>query len=255
MCILFLSINQHHDYPLIICANRDEFHQRPTKGAHFWEKYPYILAGKDLQAGGSWLGINKTGYFAAVTNIRTGDKPETGKKSRGELITCALMANSVIDIGWLQQNSHQYNPFNLIYGSLNNLVCFNSISNEQTHLQDGFHAISNGNMDDKWPKMTTGVKHLESLVQSKESFDRIKLLAMLQDQKPAEENQLPSTGVPLIWERLLSSIFICNENYGTRSSTIILQKQDKTIDFSELEYDQQGRVTNQNNYLFPIKEK
>jgi len=92
------------------------------------------------------------------------------------------------------------------------------------------------------------------MVQSKESFDRIKLLTMLQDQKPAEDNQLPSTGVPLIWERLLSSIFICNENYGTRSSTIILQKKDKTIDFSELEYDQQGRVMNQNNYLFPIKE-
>jgi len=254
MCILFLAINKHHKYPLIICANRDEFHQRPTKDAHFWDQYPDMLAGKDLQAGGSWLGINKTGKFAAITNIRTGDKPGIGNKSRGELVTCALKTNSVINKDWLQQNSHQYNPFNLIYGSVNNLVCFNSISNEQTHLQDGFHAISNGNMDDMWPKMMSGVKQLESMVQSKESFDRIKLLTMLQDQKPAEDNQLPSTGVPLIWERLLSSIFICNENYGTRSSTIILQKQDKTIDFSELEYDQQGRVMNQNNYLFPIKE-
>jgi len=161
MCILFLSIKQHPDYPLIICANRDEFHQRPTERAHFWQQYPHTLAGKDLQAGGSWLGINKAGYFAAITNIRTGNSPEVGKKSRGELVTWALKPNSIINEAWLQQYSQQYNPFNLIYGSLNNLACFNSILNEQTLLTEGIHAISNGSINDVWPKMTHGVGLLD----------------------------------------------------------------------------------------------
>ncbi len=249
MCILFLSINQHPDYPLIICANRDEFHQRPTKGAHFWQQYPDILAGKDLQAGGTWLGINKAGYFAAITNIRTGNRPDAGKKSRGELVTLALKTNSIINKAWLQHYSYQYNPFNLIYGTLNNLSCFNSNSNNQTPLTDGFHAISNGTMDDRWPKMVNGVKQLESLVQSKEPCDRSKFLSILQNKRTADERALPNTGVPLSWERLLSSIFICSEDYGTRSSTIILQQSDKAIDFYETEYNQGGRVVSENSFL------
>ncbi len=249
MCILFLSINQHPDYPLIICANRDEFHQRPTKSAHFWQEYPELLAGKDLQAGGTWLGINKAGYFAAITNIRAGNRPDTSKKSRGELVTLALMTNSIINKAWLQQHSYQYNPFNLIYGSLNNLSCFNSNSNKQTPITDGFHAISNGTMDDRWPKMVNGVKQLESVVQSIEPLDRSKLLSILQDNRSADDRELPKTGIPLSWERLLSSIFICSEDYGTRSSTIILQQSDKSIDFYETEYNQGGRVVSENSFL------
>lgn len=252
MCILFLAINQHSDYPLIICANRDEFHHRPTKAAHFWTEYPDMLAGKDLQAGGSWLGINKAGKFAAITNLRTGRPLAENKKSRGELVTLTLAENSIITKDWLEHNCHQYNPFNLIYGRLQDLSCFNSGSGQQSVLKDGFHAISNGSMDDVWPKMAKGERQLESVVKSNKSIDAEVLLTLLMDQEKVESQDLPKTGLTTDWEHLLSSIFICSERYGTRSSSLILQKAESGIEFVEAEYDIQGNRVNQTLFSFSL---
>jgi len=252
MCILFLAINQDSDYPLIICANRDEFHQRPTQAAHFWPDNSNLLAGKDLEAGGSWLGVNKAGYFAAITNLRTGQPPSENKKSRGDLVMLALQSDSLINKQWLEQYSHQYNPFNLIYGSLHKLFCFNSASGQQTTLSDGFHAISNASMDDVWPKMTKGERGLESLVKSNQKIDKDKLLLLLQDQTKVELGHLPNTGIPVEWEQLLSSIFICSEKYGTRSSSLVLQKEDSSIEFLEVQYDVQGKQVNLSSFTFPL---
>ncbi len=164
MCILFLAINAHPHYPLIVCANRDEFHHRPTQAAHWWPataKSPTLLAGKDLQAGGTWLGMSQTGQFAALTNIRT-TSPESTMRSRGELVTMAL--NQQISLNWLKTHQHQYNPFNLVYQQQNQLYCFNSVTGENLHLHGGFFAVSNGSINDKWPKMSLGEKRLEQVV-------------------------------------------------------------------------------------------
>ena len=114
MCILFIAINQHKDYPLIIAANRDEFHQRPTKSAYFWSERPEILAGQDLQANGTWLGLNSQGDFSALTNIRSALTLNNEAKSRGELVQLALQQPELINQPWLLQHSLNYNPFNLV---------------------------------------------------------------------------------------------------------------------------------------------
>ena len=253
MCILFLAINQHPDHPLIICANRDEFYKRPTLGAHFWPNKPHLLAGKDLQAGGSWLGVNTHQQFAAITNIRTGSKQSPAKKSRGELVTLALEPNSFIDINWLKQHSDEYNPFNLIYGSLNQLNCYNSLLKQQTSLTSGFHAISNGSLDDIWPKMAKGESRLEKIVSSTQTINSDELFAILKDSTQADDSQLPNTGVPLEWERKLSSIFINSPEYGTRSSCIILQNKHDVIEFIEQTYDTNGNDGEQDSFTLRTK--
>lgn len=248
MCILFLAINQHPDHPLLICANRDEFYARPTLPAHFWADKPQLLAGRDLEAGGSWLGINTQGHFAAITNIRTSIQQDNNtasehtepKKSRGELVTLALESNSPIDINWLKQNSDQYNPFNLTYGPLNQLSCYNSLQKHQTNLTDGFHAISNGALDDVWPKMAKGQQHLEKLVLANGAINSDQLFAILKDNSQAQDTELPKTGIPIEWERKLSSIFINTTEYGTRSSCLLLLDKNDRLDFIELGYDEKG---------------
>lgn len=245
MCILFLAINQHSKYPLVICANRDEFYQRPTSTAHFWPDNPAMLAGKDLQAGGSWLGVNQQGYFAAITNIRISGRPSSGKRSRGELVTMALQSDSKITVKWLKQYGEQYNPFNLVYGPLDSLVCYNSLTKKQVALADGFHAVSNGELDDIWPKMAKGEKQLEAIVNLDQPIEPEQLFSILKDQQKAELNLLPNTGVPLEWERLLSSIFINSKDYGTRSSCLILQQDNHAIEFIERQYNEKGEVDGQ----------
>ena len=258
MCILFLAINQHPDYPMIICANRDEFHQRPTKEAHYWEDKEGILAGRDLQAGGSWLGINRKGQFAAITNIRTGEKVLENKKSRGELVTFVLEDNTsgeqhqTISEPWLKEHGDSYNPFNLIYGDLVQLYCYNSVTAEHIKLTTGFHSISNGAMDEIWPKMAKGEQQLEQLVKSAAGINETALLSILNNQTRPEESELPDTGIPAEWEQLLSSIFICSEKYGTRSSSLVLFGVDSSINFTEVEYDIEGNHLSLNRFNFSL---
>lgn len=244
MCILFLAIEQHPDYPLIICANRDEFYQRPTRTAHQW--HSGVIAGQDVQAGGTWLGVNPNKKFAALTNFRTGRVDDKPKISRGELVLKALQADSPINANWLKENSYRYAEFNLIYGSMGNLACYNSHLKMQQPLSTGFHAISNGKMDDVWPKMAKGKQALENEIKSSkiENSPQINvdsLFKLLTDQTQAKDEQLPQTGVPYEWEKRLSSIFIQSENYGTRASSIVLYKKDGTIQLFEKSYNNNGQ--------------
>ena len=284
MCILFLAVNQHPQYPLIVCANRDEFRQRPTQGAHYWESCPTILAGKDLQAGGTWLGVTHTGQFAAVTNIRQPGSVAEHKSSRGELVTRALLpfseeVNTSSDLSckstkqsldktvrsernqygvndeWLKNNSDNYGPFNLVYGNSDQLFCYNSIAKEQQQLSVGFHAISNGALDDIWPKMRKGVSQLKELVLSENSPTEIielRLISLLQDQNQADDHELPDTGIPKNWEKRLSSIFIKGIEYGTRSSSIITVSKLGELTFNEWEYDQNSETLATSSFRFQI---
>lgn len=248
MCILFLAINQHIDYPLIICANRDEFYNRPTRDAQFWSDKPHLLAGKDLHAGGSWLGVNTQGAFAAITNIRTNIQNTSFKKSRGELVTMALQPDSIINFDWLKEHSDEYSPFNLTYGSLEQLNCYNSLQKTQARITDGFHAISNGSLDDIWPKMAKGELQLEKLVSLNHTIEREKLFSILKDQTQADDTELPDTGIPREWEKKLSSIFINSTDYGTRSSCLLLQNINGEIEFVERTYDENGAPNTESEF-------
>lgn len=248
MCILFIAIDQHKDYPLVIAANRDEFHPRPTKSAYFWHEQPSILAGQDLQANGTWLGLNQHGDFSALTNIRGVKALNPEARSRGELVKLALQSSEHTNHDWLVANAEHYNPFNLIFTERGNLYCFNSESLQRNELSSGFHAICNGAMDDVWPKMAKGEQLLEQLISEQQPLNPEHLFAIMKDSTQAPDNLLPDTGVGLDWERKLSSIFIKSSDYGTRSTSIILKHVSGSVDFYEQSYTAQAEIFNKKQF-------
>jgi len=255
MCILFFAIKQHPKYPMIICANRDEFHQRATEAMHWWAKKPEndknaTLAGKDLQAGGTWLGLNKQGRFSALTNFRQPQLFDKTKSSRGNLVLQALAKTDDEMSAQLQHSSQKYNGFNLVFGELDNLLCFNSVSQKQHPLTAGVHSLCNGALDDIWPKMAQGQTQLLNAINDRE-LNIEKLFELMACKAKAPVSSLPKTGIPLDFEQLLSSIFIVSPEYGTRTTNLIIQDNAGNITVYDRSYNQQGTCTN--NQLFNIK--
>ncbi|WP_345859400.1 NRDE family protein [Shewanella algae] len=252
MCILFLALDQHPDYPLILCANRDEFHHRPTAPAHFWPPQQQLLAGKDLQAGGTWLGCNRLGTVAGLTNIRQPITQPDGMRSRGELVLKALDSQTPIEPQWLSEHSDNYNPFNLVFGQGKHFWCYHSPDKSLRRLNRGFHAISNGALDDIWPKMARGEQALERLISQSAKPDIDKLLAIMRDETPAPDTSLPTTGVSLEWERRLSSIYIRHPEYGTRATSLIFLSREGQLNFYEARYDGKGRQLGLEQFSFAL---
>lgn len=246
MCILFIAVEQHPDYPIIICANRDEFHQRPTQNMHWWPD-KNLLAGKDLQAGGTWLGLNNEGYFSALTNFRRPASFDDKKRSRGDLVVQALKNDKIKTQQVLSQDAHQYNDFNLVFGPLNNLQAFDSVNKKFSTLNAGFHSVCNGALDDIWPKMALGIKRLEGLIVNN-NINIDAFFTVMTNRELAQAQHLPFTGISSELESLLSSIFIISPDYGTRSTAIILQSKDGNIDVYERNYRKDGSVVNQNKF-------
>ena len=239
MCILFLAIEQHPKYPLIICANRDEFHQRPTQAMHVWQE-ANILAGKDLQAGGTWLGLSSTGKFAALTNFRKLPLSAAPKKSRGDLVLQALADTKDNMTNELAQQANQYHGFNLVYGSLKQLYCYDSVNNQSHQLSKGVHSICNGALDDIWPKMAKGEKLLSETIHSKMKLSINALFELMSNDKQALPHLLPETGLDEECEQLLSAIFIKSPTYGTRTTTIITQDVEGNVETYDRSYAPSG---------------
>ncbi len=250
MCILFFAINRHPKYPVIICANRDEFHQRPTQPMHQWQNIN-LLAGKDLEAGGTWLGINSTGAFSALTNFRQGTEIAPHKKSRGDLVLKAIASTKAETDSYLLSSLGQYNGYNLIYGQLNDLHCFDSVNQKSHAITNGFHSISNGALDDIWPKMEHGQTLLEDAILTDETLSIDNLFAIMKNQQTPHESRLPNTGIEKNWEQLLSSIFIVSPEYGTRSTSIITLDNKNNIKVYEHIYDVDGNTESKKNFSLP----
>jgi len=254
MCILFISVRQHPDYPLIIAANRDEFHQRPTQAAEFWPGSPELLAGKDLKAGGSWMGVNKQGRIAALTNIRDPQNFVADKKSRGALVTDFLNTN-VSPQSYeqqLAQTAELYNGYNLLFGDIKALQVFNSASKRCQTLEQGTWGLSNAALNSPWPKVSLGMQQLEDYCRQTPSPNSEDLFHLLQNQQKAAEENLPDTGVSRELEKQLSSIFIQGEEYGTRSSSILTLDSKNRLTWYDRVYDPQGQTTRQKNFTIQL---
>ncbi len=234
MCLIVFAWKQSADIPLLLAANRDEFYARPALAAAWWEEAPHVYAGKDLEAGGTWMGINKQGRFAALTNIRNVEAKKNGAPSRGKIVADFLCDN-ISPSSYLQTlaaEAKDYAGFNLILGDANDIYWF---SNAQQHaaqlLQPGVYGLSNASLDTPWPKVLKAKTQLEKLIQKSASDqDYFELLA---DTTQAPEHLLPQTGVSLEWERLLSSIHIHSNDYGTRVSSLIKCHADGTAQLTE----------------------
>lgn len=249
MCILFIALKQHPKFPVIICANRDEFHQRPTQNLHVWSK-EQILAGKDLQAGGTWLGITKSGHFSALTNFRQPHLIDPAKTSRGDLVIKALAKKNIASKNkviqqHLKDKSHEYNGFNLLYGNLEQLYCFDSV-NKQTHvLNKGIYSVCNGAITDSWSKMQKGQQALAALLNTPKNEEKLyvkQLFSIMQNSEKAPSHNLPNTGLSEEREALLSSIFITSPNYGTRSTVLITKDIEDKIEINEVTYLPSGEI-------------
>ncbi|OLF50881.1 NRDE family protein [Pseudomonas chlororaphis] len=220
MCLIVFAWRPGHALPLIVAANRDEFYARPSLPLAQWPETPDIYAGRDLEAGGTWLGVGAGGRFAALTNIRNPHQPPA-RRSRGELVARFLSANLSIDdyLTDVVGRSLEYAGFNLLVGTPDQLWHYNAHSHEPQRLDSGVYGLSNAGLDTPWPKLLKARAALHEVLDDPQPQA---LLALLSDAQTAPFADLPDTGVGLATESLLSSVFIASPSYGTRASTALI---------------------------------
>jgi len=241
MCLILLAWKAHPHYPLVVAANRDEFFARPTASADFWPEAPHVLGGRDLQAGGTWLGVTRDGRFAALTNYRDPAQVRTDAPSRGELVARFLRGAERPPefAAWLESMAGACNGFNLIYGDTTALHYFSNCGERPRRLDAGIYGLSNHLLDTPWPKVAKGKSALALALQALP--DDAPLMAVLRDDSPAADEDLPRTGVSLEWERLLSAAFVRSPAYGTRSSTVLIVDANGRMRFDEVSFDAEVR--------------
>lgn len=235
MCLLLLALDAHPDYALVLAANRDEFYERPTAPAAFWQEFPDVLAGRDLRAGGTWLGLDRRGRVAAVTNYRQGTREAAAPRSRGLLVSEYLTAEpgGRAHAERVKREAGLYNGFNLICGDAGGLYYFSNREGRIRRLAPGVYGLSNHLLDSPWPKVRAGKDGLAALLTTRGDELVARLFALLADRRQSPDELLPRTGVGDAWERLLSSAFVASPEYGTRSSTVILVGRDRRVLFVE----------------------
>ena len=251
MCILFIAVDQSQEFPLVIAANRDEFHARPTAASGFWDNYPHVVAGRDLQAKGTWMGVTRNGKVAALTNIRAPETIKADAISRG-----GLVANWLIDealeqptyLKALRANRDQYNGYNLVYGNVKSLAVYNNFEDTHATLTEGVYGLSNANLTTPWPKVSKGIASLTHYVSQNNKPDTEALFALLKDEAKAPDSSLPNTGIGYEWEKRLSSIFIQSPEYGTRTSTLLLVDSHQQIHWYERTFNARGDVVGNQHF-------
>ncbi|WP_079510188.1 NRDE family protein [Mesobacillus jeotgali] len=234
MCLILFAYKGHPRYKLVIAANRDEAYARETAPAHFWEDAPELLAGRDLVKMGTWMGVTANGRFAALTNYRDPSEQTAGKRTRGELVADYLKGTVKPEM-YLQkmaQLRHEYPGYNLLTGDLQELYYYSNTADKLLRVEPGIHGVSNHLLDTDWPKVEKGKEGLKKILTEDSTDLPDSLFSLLENADPAPDHLLPSTGVSLEWERLLSPMFIKSEGYGTISSTVILMN-DREIYFNE----------------------
>jgi len=241
MCLIAWSWQPASDTPLLLLGNRDEFYARPTRALHWWDD-GVILAGQDLQAGGTWLGVSRTGRLAALTNVRAPGAIRDGTPSRGELVAAFLHEDSSAAdfLHALAPRAQDYNPFNLLVFDGASLMGLHSNDAQPIALRPGIGAVSNASFDTPWPKLVHLKARLSQQLHQNVMNDDA-LLALLHDRALVPDTDLPRTGVPLEWERGLSAAFIAMQGYGTRASSLV-RIQASGISFTEQGFNEAGMV-------------
>lgn len=243
MCLVVLAYKVHPAFPLIVLANRDEFLDRPALPAHAWQDAPHIFAGRDLQAGGTWLGVTRSGRFAALTNYRDLTVVPRNGPSRGALVRRAL------DQDIAAADTVEYERFNLIHGEVDALRYINNVDGADRVLEPGVHGLSNHLLDTPWPKVERAKKDLSRIISSSAAEPTENLFAAMMRTDRAPDEHLPDTGVPLELERALSAAFISLPGYGTRCTTLVTVNDNGRVFFEERGHVPPGRV----RYSFPIE--
>jgi len=231
MCLILLAWRVHPAFPLVFAGNRDEAYDRPSAAAGFWADDPKIFGGRDLEKGGTWLGVTRTGRFAAVTNYRDGSAARTAPRSRGDLVAAFLRGTSEprAYLEAVAPHAADYGGFTLIVGDLERLSCISNRGPGIAEIAPGVHGLSNHLLDTPWPKVARGKERLAALMKADETGLVRGLSGALADRTVAPDAELPDTGVGLQRERELSCAFVAGERYGTRASTVLLVSRNDEV--------------------------
>lgn len=260
MCLILLALGQSEQFPLFVAANRDEFYQRPTTRMAWWEDEPDVLGGKDLLAGGSWMGVHRSGRMAMITNYRQIGTDVVGRPSRGQLVRDFLVSGIEEDafLERLQAEGQAYNGFNLLFGTPASLWYYSNRGGTHGPLEPGIYGLSNHLLNTPWPKVRNGMALLETafsedLNAGPDGTDpgvllEQRLFAYLDDGSQAADDQLPSTGLPLERERVMSAACIISPDYGTRTSTVLSVDQSGVFKVRE-----RGKVPANGDILFTFQ--
>jgi uncharacterized protein with NRDE domain len=239
MCLILIAYKSHPLFPLIIAANRDEFFHRPTAPLAFWDDHPEILAGRDLQEKGTWLGVTKKGRIAAITNYRDPADINPDAPSRGLLVSNYLISDQAPAdyLKAIENSGKNYNGFNIVVGDSNQLWWYSNKKNIPLPIEPGIHGISNHLLDTPWPKIKKTTSRLNDILNSNAPIDPEDIFQLLTDTNRPSDNKLPDTGVGLEWERILSSVFVSSDIYGTRSTAVIIVDSTGKLIFLERTYE------------------
>ena len=247
MCLAVIARNMHARFGLIIVANRDEYHARPTQAAHIWRDHPHVLAGRDLRAGGTWLGLSARGKIALLTNYREPGNQNPDAPSRGALVS-NFLTNTQDAKQYAQATcleTKQFNGFNLLLADANSAHYVSNRAQElDTCLADGVHGLSNATLDIAWPKVTRTQAAVSALLTNDVATNAAALFEIFRDTTPANVSELPSTGLTAERELQLSSPFILDDVYGTRCSTVVMADRSGKTYFEERTFNNKGEVTN-----------
>ena len=242
MCLILFAHRVHPRFPLVLAANRDEAYARPAARPAFWDDHPDIYGGRDLDRGGSWLAMTRTGKIAAVTNYRNALAPRDAPRSRGDLVKDYLAgdADAASYLRSVEGCGALYNGFILIAGDLDALHWLSNRGPGAARIPPGVHGLSNHLLNTPWPKIERSKRALESLLGGDDAALPEGLFGILADRSLAADHELPDTGVGLPRERELSANFISGERYGTRASTVVLVGSDGEATFIERAFGPHG---------------
>ena len=253
MCLLALAIDRHPQYSLVIAENRDEFFSRPTAAADYWDDAPGMIAGRDLERGGSWFGVTTSGRWAVVTNYRDFHHRRYSRLSRGELVRRFLQDGETLDSfrDFLENEDGHYAGLNFIGGDRDGAFYFSNTGGGVKSLGPGLYGLSNRWLDTPWPKVV-GVKTAMADWLAEGSTETGPLFDLLADRCLAPDEELPDTGVGQEWERMLSARFIRGDEYGTRASTVYLVDRNGQATFLEKSFDKSGNETDFREFRFEL---
>jgi uncharacterized protein with NRDE domain len=253
MCLIYVAHRVDPDYRLVVAANRDEFHRRPSACAAWWDDDAAILAGRDLEAGGTWMGVTRGGRVAALTNYRDPARHRPQAVSRGNLVSGFLRsdADAMSYLRGVAEDGDRYNGFSLLAHDGKTLAFFSNRDTAPTAVAPGVHGLSNHLLDTPWPKVEEGKLDLLSLLASR-AVTPGALLSLLDHREVAPDSLLPETGVGISRERWLSPRFVVGEEYGTRCSTVLIVSANGDVVFRERSFDAAGEACGDELHSFRI---
>jgi len=244
MCLILFAFRISAQYPLVVAANRDEAYTRPAAAAQFWHDHPHIYGGRDLELGGTWMGLSTRGRFAGVTNFRDGFPKGNAPRSRGELVGGYLAGddNAQSYLQTIAARQTQYAGFGTLAGDVDALWFLSNYGDGVQRVTPGVHGLSNHLLDTPWPKVTQGKAELASLLGSGNEPQPAALLDLLADRATVDPSALPDTGIGVEREKQLAPKFIAvDDRYGTRASTVIIVDRDRNVTYAERSFGPRGK--------------